>query len=49
MDHPLAAAGQLIGSNDLWIAAAGLADSMPIVTRNQDEFRRVPNLGVILF
>jgi tRNA(fMet)-specific endonuclease VapC len=45
----LAADGQLIGTNDLWIAAAGLAYSMPIVTRNQDEFKRVPNLGVILF
>lgn len=38
--------GQLIGSNDLWIAATALAHDMPLVTRNLDHFRRVPDLEV---
>lgn len=38
--------GQLIGANDLWIAAAGLAYRMPVVTRNIEHFRRVPGLEV---
>ena len=36
--------GQLIGSNDIWIAATALAHAMPVVTRNVDHFRRVPGL-----
>ena len=38
--------GRLIGANDLWIAATGLAYRMPVVTRNVDHFRRVPGLEV---
>jgi tRNA(fMet)-specific endonuclease VapC len=38
--------GQLIGTNDLWIAATALAHRMPVVTRNVDHFRRVPHLEV---
>ena len=38
--------GQLIGANDLWIAATALAHGMPVVTRNVDHFRRVPHLEV---
>lgn len=38
--------GSLIGANDLWIAATGLAYQMPVVTRNVDHFRRVPGLEV---
>ena len=38
--------GRLIGSNDLWIAATGLAYKMPVVTRNAEHFRRVPGLEV---
>lgn len=38
--------GRLIDSNDLWIAATGLAYHMPVVTRNVDHFRRVPGLEV---
>ncbi len=38
--------GQLIGANDLWIAATGLAYGMPVVTRNTEHFRRVPGLEV---
>ncbi|MFN8619837.1 MAG: type II toxin-antitoxin system VapC family toxin [Chloroflexota bacterium] len=39
--------GQLIGSNDLWIAAAGLAYELPVATMNARHFRRVPGLEVI--
>ena len=39
--------GQLIGANDLWIAAAGLAHEVPVMTRNGGGFRRVPGLEVI--
>lgn len=38
--------GSLIGTNDLWIAATGLAYGMPVVTRNVEHFRRVPGLEV---
>lgn len=38
--------GRLIGGNDLWIAATGLAYRMPIVTRNVEHYRRVPGLQV---
>jgi predicted nucleic acid-binding protein len=39
--------GLLIGTNDLWIAATGLALEMPVVTRNEAHFRRVPDLEVL--
>ncbi len=42
----LAAKGQLIGANDLWIAATALAHGFGVVTNNQDEFSRVPGLVV---
>ena len=42
----LAAACQLIGTNDLWIAATALADGHSVVTNNDDEFSRV--LGLIV-
>lgn len=38
--------GLLIGTNDLWIAATALVHEMPIVTRNDTEYRRVPELEV---
>ena len=38
--------GQLIGGNDLWIAATALAYGMPIVTANVEHFSRVPGLEV---
>jgi tRNA(fMet)-specific endonuclease VapC len=38
--------GRLIGGNDLWIAATGLAYHMPVVTRNAERYRRVPGLEV---
>jgi len=41
--------GQMIGQNDLWIAATGLAYEHPVVTRNISEFARVPRLKVLGF
>ena len=45
----LAANGQLIGANDMWIAATALAHGFGVVTNNADEFRRVPGLAVATF
>lgn len=42
----LAAAGQLIGPNDLWIAAHALSLGLPLITHNRREFGRVPELAV---
>jgi len=39
----------LIGANDLWIAATGVAYRMPIVTRNVEHYRRVPDLQVVTY
>ena len=39
----------LIGANDLWIAATGIAYRMPIVTRNVEHYRRVPDLQVATY
>lgn len=41
--------GLLIGANDLWIAAAGLAHHVPVVTRNERHFQRVPGLAVVTY
>lgn len=45
--HYLKENGLLIGANDLWIAATGLAFQLPVVTRDTDHYRRVPHLEVI--
>jgi len=45
----LRALSQLIGTNDLWIAASALAHQMPIVTTNIAHFTRVPNLSVLAY
>lgn len=42
----LRARGKLIGSNDLWIAAAALEREMTLVTRNTADFSRVPGLKI---
>lgn len=39
--------GLLIGTNDLWIGATALANDEPVVTRNTDEFSRIPGLVVL--
>lgn len=38
--------GELIGNNDLWIAAHALASGLTLVTNNEKEFRRVRGLRV---
>jgi tRNA(fMet)-specific endonuclease VapC len=38
--------GQVIGSNDLWIAAHCLHLGLTLVTNNESEFRRIPNLPI---
>ncbi|WP_269965285.1 type II toxin-antitoxin system VapC family toxin [Corynebacterium meitnerae] len=38
--------GQLIGPNDLWIAAQARANNLTLVTANEREFARVPGLRV---
>lgn len=38
--------GQMIGANDLWIAAHALQLDLVLVTDNISEFQRVPNLQV---
>ncbi len=43
----LQAAGLLIGTNDLWIAATAIQHDLPLVTRDLDHFRRVPDLRLI--
>ena len=39
----------LIGANDLWIAATALAHRIPIVTRDAEHYRRVPDLQVLSY
>jgi len=38
--------GELIGPNDLLIAATALAHDVTLVTHNTDEFKRVPDLSL---
>lgn len=36
--------GQVIGNNDLWIAAHAICADLTLVTNNEREFQRVPDL-----
>jgi predicted nucleic acid-binding protein len=45
----LQANGLLIGANDLWIAATGLAFEKPVVTKNERHYGRVPGLRVLTY
>jgi tRNA(fMet)-specific endonuclease VapC len=38
--------GEMIGNNDLWIAAHAVASGLTLVTNNEKEFRRVRGLKV---
>ena len=40
---------QLIGTNDLWIAAAALAHAIPLVTNNSAHFSLIPGLSVVAY
>jgi tRNA(fMet)-specific endonuclease VapC len=42
----LASTGQLIGSNDLWIAAQAKLADLTLVTGNEREFRRIAGLKI---
>jgi tRNA(fMet)-specific endonuclease VapC len=42
----LQARGEMIGGNDLWIAAHAKAADLTLVTNNEREFRRVPGLKI---
>lgn len=42
----LEAKGEMIGGNDLWIAAHAKAEGLVLVTNNEREFKRVPGLKV---
>jgi len=39
--------GQMIGPNDLLIATIALANDQTLITRNQQEFHRIPGLRVV--
>ena len=38
--------GKIIGANDLWIASHCLQLGLTLVTNNEREFRRIPNLPI---
>ncbi len=40
---------QLIGANDLWIAAAALANNLSLITNNAAHFSRIPGLSVVSY
>jgi tRNA(fMet)-specific endonuclease VapC len=42
----LSARGEVIGGNDLWIAAHAIVMNLILVTNNEREFRRVSNLTI---
>jgi predicted nucleic acid-binding protein len=42
-------AGNLIGANDLWIAATALRHGLPLVTANHVEFSRIRQLRVLRY
>ena len=44
--HSLSSAGRKIGDHDAWIAALAVQHQMPVVTRNEEHFRRVAGLVV---
>lgn len=47
LTRELRAHGQLIGTNDLWIAATALHQDWPLVTRNLDHFARVEGIRLM--
>jgi tRNA(fMet)-specific endonuclease VapC len=42
----LALRGEVIGANDLWIAAHAICSGLTLVTNNEREFRRIPGLKI---
>jgi len=41
--------GELLGANDLWIAASTLRHGLPLVTAAAADFRRVPELELVAY
>ena len=41
--------GNLIGGNDLWIAATALEAQLPLITRNGGHFGRIEGLEVVAY
>lgn len=41
--------GDLLGANDLWIAASTLRHGLPLVTADAADFRRVPELELVAY
>lgn len=41
--------GQMVVTNDLWIAAVACANRMPVVTRNTVDFSRIPGISIITY
>jgi predicted nucleic acid-binding protein len=41
--------GELIGTNDLWIAASSLRHGLPVLTGNVDHFGRIEGLEVVSY
>jgi tRNA(fMet)-specific endonuclease VapC len=42
-------AGQLIGANDLWIAATAIHHQLPLVTSNKTDFSRIKALQILSY
>ena len=42
-------AGQLIGANDLWIAATAIHHKLPLVTSNKTDFSRIEALRIVSY
>ncbi len=42
----LTSRGQMMGNNDLWIAAHAKASGLILVTNNEREFQRIPSLRI---
>jgi predicted nucleic acid-binding protein len=45
----LQGAAQHIGDNDCWIAGTALSKGLPVVTRNEKHFARVPGLNIVSY
>jgi predicted nucleic acid-binding protein len=43
----LQSGGQLIGANDLWIAAIAVHNKLPLVTSNKADFTRIQQLRIL--
>jgi len=41
--------GNLIGANDLWIGCHALTRKVPLVTRNDSDFKRIPGLILLTY